>query len=272
MERVLYWWQHIPNSLEPVALSIGSLPIYWYALFFLAGSLVVYWLAGRAYLQRQMFSRVEYRDFAFWVFVSALVGGKIGFLLLYWWPFLSREQNFFPQEAGGGLGLPGMSFVGGMIAVTLYIFWYAHRYQKSFFTLTDVLVPFIPIGILFGRLGSFVHGELIGRVTEVRLGMYFQNETVLRHPSTLYAALLEGVFLFVFLLLIKKRVFHKREGTLSTLFCIGYGFLRFIAEFFREPDRQIGYFGMLTLNQIFAVLICVLGGVLFATRNAKNRV
>jgi phosphatidylglycerol:prolipoprotein diacylglycerol transferase len=269
MERILPLWQHLPTVLDPIALTVGSWPIYWYALFFLFGSGFVYWLARRGYVGGGILSQKEYTDFGFGVFLSALLGGKLGFLLIYWWPFISLDQKFVPQTLSEGIGLPGMSFVGGMTAVALYIFWYARKHQKNFFTLTDILAPFLPLAIFFGRLGSFVHGELLGRVTTMQWGMYFPGETVLRHPSTLYAALLEGFLLFLVLFFLKT---NQQEGRLTAFFCVGYGILRFLSESFREPDAQIGYIGVFTLNQLFALLILILGALLLTTRNRKNNV
>lgn len=273
MQSFLVWWQYIPWSLSPVALYVGDVPLYWYALFFLLGSFLVYRLAGAWYIRSQVLTKELYSDFAFGVFVSALLGGKLGFLLVYWWPFVfSQELPLWPGQGSGTLSFPGMSFVGGFIAVAGFIYWYAQKHQKNFFTLTDILALYIPIAIFFGRLGNFVHGELRGRITEYPWGMYAHGELTLRHPSPLYAALLEGAVLFAFLLFIKKRVPYQGKGILTAWFCILYGTLRFISEFFREPDSQIGYIGMLTLNQLIAGIIFIIGVTLLTVKNRKIRV
>lgn len=265
MQSFLVWWQHIPRNLSPVALEIGSVAIYWYALFFLLGSFLVYWLAREPYQNSQIFTKEQYQDFAFGIFVSAILGGKLGFLLLYWWPFsFSQNGLSLPQSSMSLLALPGMSFLGGLLAVTGFIAWYTKRHKKNFFAATDVLALYIPIAIFFVRLGSFVHGELFGRVTQKPWGMYFLGERVLRHPSTLYAAVLEGILLFSILFFLRKQNARKEfiTGVMTAYFCIFYGTLRFFAEFFREPDAQIGYIGMFTINQVISFGILAAGLIL----------
>lgn len=262
------WWQGIPQNLNPIALTLGGLPVYWYALFFLAGSALVYLLAGKQYQEQGIFTKAQYTDFGFGVFVSALVGGKLGFLLLYWWPF--SPQDFIPTVGASTLALPGMSFVGGTIAVAFFVLWFTRKHQKDFFALTDVLVIYIPLAIFFGRFGNFFQNELWGRVTTMPWGMYFPGMNMLRHPSSLYAAFLEGFILFALLLFVKKRV--QKPGMTTAWFCILYGALRFLSEYFREPDRQIGYLGIFTLNQLFAVCFFLLGIIFFSVKKRKNTV
>lgn len=267
------WWQSIPQHLNPIAFNVMGLPVYWYALFFLFGSAGVYFLAGKQYQLQGIFTRAQYSDFGFGVFLSALIGGKVGFLLFYWWPFVfTHQEAFIPTTAASPLALPGMSFAGGVMAVALFIFWFTKKHQKEFFVLTDVLVLYIPIAIFFGRLGNFFQNELWGRVTEVPWGMYFPGMNLPRHPSSLYAAFVEGIVLFVFLLFLKKRVSSQGTGVMTAWFCILYGILRFLSECFREPDRQIGYLGIFTLNQLFAVVLFLVGIIFLSIKKRKNTV
>jgi phosphatidylglycerol---prolipoprotein diacylglyceryl transferase len=258
----LSWWQHLPLILRPEIFSVGPFTLYWYAVFFLAGASVVFLFVRQSVLRRSIFTAEDFADFSFWLFFSVLVGGKTGFLFFYWWPFTSSA---LPVH---GTGLPGMSFFGGLILGSGYVYWYCKKHEKNFWDMADALALFVPLGIFFGRLGNFFHNELWGRVTEVPWGMYFENETVLRHPSTLYAAFLEGVVLFIFLLLLRKQ---KEPGEVSAYFLIGYAVLRFISEYFREADKQIGYFGTLTLNQAFCFIIGVLG-ILLLTLTKKRAI
>ncbi len=263
------WWQQIPQTLQPVAFEVGGIPIYWYSLLFLLGAGAVCWTSRKQYLDAAILTKQQYQDFAFWVFVSALLGGKLGFLLLYWWPFVQTNSEIFIPRISGSIALPGMSFMGGAIAVSLFIFWYANKKRKNFFLLTDTLVLYAPLGILLGRLGNFFHNELWGRVTTMPWGMYFPGSSVLRHPSALYGALLEGLLLFGILFLIRKQ---DTPGILSAYFLIGYGALRFISECFREPDRQIGYIGSVTLNQILAIVFFVAGVTFLTIKKRENKV
>lgn len=266
------WWQSIPQNLNPIALTLGGLPVYWYALFFLAGSALVYLLAGKQYQEQGIFTKAQYTDFGFGVFVSAVFGGKLGFLLLYWWPF--TPQDLIPTVGASTLALPGMSFVGGTIVVAFFILWFTRKHQKEFFALTDILVIYIPVAIFFGRLGNFFQNELWGRVTTVSWGMYFPGMNMLRHPSSLYAAFLEGIVLFSILLFLRKQNARGelRGGMITVWFCILYGALRFLSEYFREPDRQIGYLGIFTLNQFFAAGFFLFGIIFLSVKKRKNKV
>jgi phosphatidylglycerol:prolipoprotein diacylglycerol transferase len=244
-------WQQLPLHLSPVAVSFGFVHIYWYALLFLVGSFLAAYVALPKIVRHHRFSRAVTQDILFGIFVAALVGGKLGFLLLYWWPFVT--ENVWPHQ---GLALPGMSFFGGLTGVALYLVWYAHKNYVDLWQLTDTLVPFAPIAFFFGRLGNFMHGELVGRVTTLPWGMYFPGAVGLRHPSTLYAALLEGVVLFLLLRFVELWLQKNRiaSGVLTATFFIGYGIIRFCEEYFREVDIQIGYIQNFTLNQIFSFL------------------
>ena len=253
-------WQQLPLHLSPVAFSFGLVHIYWYALLFLAGSFFATYLALPVIMKQQQMSRAAAQDILFGIFVAALIGGKIGFLLLYWWPFVAGSA--LPHQ---GLALPGMSFFGGLMGVALYLVWYVKKHHTELWQLTDTLVPFVPIVLFFGRLGNFVHGELMGRATTLPCGMYFPGAIGLRHPSTLYAALLEGVVLFLSLHFIQARLQKNKttSGVLTAAFFIGYGIIRFCEESFREPDVQIGYIQSLTLNQIFSLALIFLGIFLY---------
>jgi phosphatidylglycerol:prolipoprotein diacylglycerol transferase len=262
----LYWWQHLPLSLEPQLLTVGPLVLYWYAFFFLLGSLVVFLAVQKTLVQRRVFEPQEFTDFAFWFFITTLLSAKIGFLFFYWLPFTVGLSSFlyWPWQSGVWHGLPGMSFFGGALGAFGYTFWYVRKNNKNFLHITDVITLWLPLGIFLGRLGNFFHNELIGRVTNVPWGMYFPGEVFLRHPSTLYAAGLEGAILFSILFFLRKQNACKelRVGIVTAWFCILYGLLRFCAEFFRQPDAQIGYIGVLTINQLFSLALGFFGALL----------
>lgn len=271
----LFWtqWQRLPASLDPIAFSFLGLPVSWYALFFLFGGTITYLFVRKEYIHKGLLTENEIRDFGFGAAVSALLGAKLGFLFFYWYPFLGSDFVFSILPRGAGITLPGMSFVGGLLGGILYVYWFSKKYRKEFFCLTDILALFIPITIFFGRLGNFLHGELPGRITNMPWGMYFPGQEVLRHPSTLYAAFVEGFLLFSILLVFNFFFFEKKKlvpGMMTVSFLILYGALRFFSEFFREPDVQIGYIGVFTLNQIFAACIVVIGLLLFSVQSAKK--
>ena len=273
LHPVVAAWQHIPALFSPVAFSIGGYPVYWYALFFLGGAALVYQFAGKEYRRLQMFSQKEYQDFAFWLFVSIVGGAKLGFLVLYWWPFVSGENFWMPLVPGrSGFALPGMSFFGGAVGAVAFLWWYSKKVKKQFLALTDVLVLYVPLAIFCGRLGNFFHHELLGTSTKNPWGMYSGGEQFLRHPSALYAAFLEGTILFIFVFFIRKRVSFLGTGRMTAYFCIGYGILRFVSEIFRVPDEQIGYIGIFTLNQYFSLALALGGSIFITIKNRKNTV
>ncbi len=262
---LVFWWQQIPLLLNPVVFTFSSFTLHWYGVFFLLGSWIAIVFLRKDLLIDNTFTKKSFEDFVFWFFVVILVGAKLGFLLLYWWPFVGIS---IPIQ---GFSLPGMSFFGGAIAGTLFLAWYAKKYQKNFWRLADSVVFYAPIAIFFGRLGNFFHVELWGRVTSMPWGMYFPGESSLRHPSALYAACLEGILLFSCLWFIRKQTSSIQEGAMVAWFAILYGIFRFLGEFFREPDIQIGYVLGMTFNQWLTVLLVGFGMYLLSTQSKKNR-
>jgi len=159
-------------------------------------------------------------------------------------------------------GITGMSYHGGLIGIIITAFLYTRRNKLNFFEMADLFVPILPLGYTFGRLGNFINGELYGRITTAPIGMYFPSANSLgrRHPSQLYEAFFEGIFLFVCLWLVRKRI--QTRGAMIALYLIGYGLVRFGIEFFRQPDAHIGFvLFQLSVGQILCSLM-ILSGVL----------
>lgn len=157
-----------------------------------------------------------------------------------------------------------MSFHGGLLGVLIAIWFYSHSIGKHFFDTADFIAPVIPVGLLFGRIANFINGELWGRPTDIAWGMVFPHvDQLARHPSQLYQAFMEGVLLFIILWSYSSR--QRPRMAVSGLFLIGYGLFRFLVEFVREPDRQIGYiaFDWLTMGQVLSAPMFVIGVILF---------
>ncbi|MEK9151368.1 MAG: prolipoprotein diacylglyceryl transferase [Patescibacteria group bacterium] len=275
-------WQHIPETLDPIAFTIGFFSVYWYALFFLGGFFAALFLAfrfasrgGFPYSQEVIF------DMFLYIFFGALLGGHIGYALFYNLDaFIAMPHTaFLPYDFGRGLwvGISGMSYHGGLIGAALALYWFARRQKIDFWKAADFAVFFAPIAIFFGRLGNFFNVELHGRITEQPWGMIFPGvlpDGVLRHPSTLYEAFLEGVVLFALLILLRKKM--PFSGALTCAFLAGYAILRFLGEYFREPDTQIGFLfgppaGGFTMGQILSVILFFASIALFAWLKHKNR-
>lgn len=271
-------WQHIPLMLDPVAFTIGFFPVYWYALWFLSGFLAVLMLA--IFLARRgqaPCAEERVPDLFFTIFFGALIGGHIGYVFFYnpsvflSAPLLAVLPYDF--EHGVWVGISGMSYHGGLIGVAVALFWFVRREKISFWKTVDFVALLGPVATFFGRMGNFFNVELYGRITEQPWGMVFPMAVpagVLRHPSTLYEAFLEGVVLFVLLLLLRKKM--SFPGALVCLYAALYAILRFVGEMFRSPDPQLGFFfGTLTLGQLFSLLMFVLSVAGYVWLREKNR-
>ena len=247
-------------DIDPVAFSIGPLAVRWYGLMYLLGFGLAWWLgtrridAGRAPIDRRQFD-----DLIFYAVLGVILGGRLGYVLFYKPGYYASHPLEIPAVWQGG-----MSFHGGMLGV-IAAMWLAARKQKvDFLRLTDFIAPLCPLGLAAGRMGNFINGELWGRPTDLPWGMVFRNAGgVPRHPSQLYEFALEGVTLFVLLWWFSAK--PRQRGEVSALFLIGYGCLRFLAEFAREPDSFLGFLALgMTMGQWLCVPMIAGGIALFA--------
>jgi len=234
-----------PN-IDPVAISVGPLSIHWYGITYLVAFLVGWWLAKRRAARKDSgWSQEEIGDLIFYVVLGVIVGGKLGSAVFYQTENLLANplQTLNPMNGG-------MSFHGGFIGVVVAFFWYAKSTQRSVFQVSDFIAPCMAIGLGFGRIGNFINGELWGRVTDVPWGMVFPHvDNQIRHPNQLYQFIGEGIILFAIVWIYSSK--KRPRMAVSGLFCIGYGVYRFIIEFFREPDRHLGFVALdwLTMGQ-----------------------
>lgn len=257
--------------IDPVALTIpaitlagitaGPFMIRWYALAYLTG-----FLAGWRYALRLnrlygtgMISAAKIDDFITWVVLGVVAGGRIGYVLFYNFDyFIDNPLHVFRLWEGG------MSFHGGAAGVIIAIIAFARYHRINMFVLADIVCACVPIGLLLGRLANFVNAELYGRVTNVPWAMVFpDSDGQPRHPSQLYEAASEGLLLFVILgILMRFEAVRNRPGIISAVFLAGYGLCRFMIEFVREPDAQLGTLSIgLTMGQMLC-LPMILGGLL----------
>ena len=252
-------------TIDPVALSLGPIQIHWYGLMYLLGFSGAWWL-GRLRADRFGWTAVEVEDLLFYGAIGVIVGGRLGYSLFYDLPALiDNPLNLFKVWQGG------MSFHGGLLGVVIAFGFFARATGKSYFSISDFIVPMVPVGLFFGRIGNFINGELWGKVSDVPWAMIFPNAGPLaRHPSQLYEAMLEGVLLFLILWIYSSK--PKPLGSVSGLFLLGYGFFRFVVEFVRVPDQQYGYLLLdwITMGQILSLPMIVIG--LFITVRAFQRV
>ena len=253
-------------QIDPVALHLGPISVHWYGLMYLIGFAAVWWLGRwRALRPGSGWDPEQISDLVFYGALGAVLGGRMGYVLFYDLPgFLDAPLNIIKVWQGG------MSFHGGLIGVLIAMWLFGRRYRKTFFEVTDFIAPLVPIGLGAGRIGNFINGELWGKVSDVPWAMVFPNGGALaRHPSQLYQALLEGLALFVILWLYSSK--PRPTMAVSGLFLICYGAFRFLVEFVRMPDAQLGYlaFGWLTMGQVLSAPMIVGGLVLlwFSYRN-----
>jgi len=243
-------------TINPIAFQIGPLKVHWYGLMYLVGFVAAWLLAlWRARRSEGRWSTEQVADLIFYAALGVIIGGRLGYMLFYNLPgVLAHPLSVFKIWDGG------MSFHGGLLGVIISIWLYSTRHAKTFFEVSDFVVPLVPIGLAAGRLGNFINGELWGRVTTVPWGMvYPQAGPLPRHPSELYEFLLEGVVLFVIVWFYSAK--PKPKMAVSGLFLLGYGCFRFFCEFFRQPDPQLGFiaFGWLTMGQLLSAPMIVIG-------------
>ncbi|MBD9465019.1 prolipoprotein diacylglyceryl transferase [Pseudomonas sp. Pdm06] len=245
-------------QIDPVALAIGPLKIHWYGLMYLIGIGGAWLLASRR-LNRfdPTWNKEKLSDLVFWLSMGVIVGGRLGYVLFYdLSAYLANPTLIFEVWKGG------MSFHGGFIGVMLAALWFGKRNNKSFFELMDFVAPMVPIGLGAGRIGNFINAELWGKPTDVWWAMKFPTDELqlARHPSQLYQFALEGVALFLILWLFSRK--PRPTMAVSGMFALFYGIFRFIVEFVRVPDAQLGYlaWNWLTMGQVLC-LPMIIGGL-----------
>ncbi len=246
-----------PN-IDPIAFSIGPLAVRWYGLMYLAGFAIGWWLGTRRIAKGQApITRAQLDDLLFLIVLGVILGGRLGYVLFY-------KPSYYAAHPLEILAIwqGGMSFHGGLLGVTLALVVAARRHAVDWLRLTDFIAPLVPPGIAAGRLGNFINAELPGRVTGVPWGMVFPGAgDAPRHPSQLYQFALEGLVLFVLLWWFSSK--PRPRGQVSALFLLGYGGLRFLAEFAREPDSFIGYLALgLTMGQWLCLAMIAAGAAL----------
>jgi len=257
-------------DFNPIAISFGPVAVRWYGLMYLVGFILFLGLGRwRARETWRGMSAQDVDDLLFFGVLGVIVGGRLGYVLFY-------KPAFYLSNPLEGLMLwhGGMASHGGILGVLVAMFVFARSRGKNFFQIADFVVPLVPLGLAAGRLGNFINGELWGRPADPNVwpwAMIFPHvDNQPRHPSQLYQFLLEGVLLFVVLWLMSRR--PRPPAFLSAAFLIGYGALRVLAEFAREPDDFLGLLALhLSLGQWLSVPMIVAGVVLlvWAVRNAR---
>lgn len=256
-----------PN-INPVAFSLGDIQVRWYGVTYLLTFLIAYLLIGFFAKERKLKLNGDLiSDIVFAGLVGVVLGGRIGYMLFYNLPYyLSNPVDAIKIWNGG------MSFHGGMLGVILALFIFAKVKKLPFYSITDTIVPIVPLGIILVRIGNFINAELYGRITTSPICINFPTDPAnCRYPSQLIQAGLEGFVTFLVVFFLRKKI--KTPGLLSWVFILAYGALRFVGEFFREPDLQIGFLpGGLTEGQYFSILMitAALIGIYFTKKKIRS--
>ncbi len=242
-------------QIDPVIFRVGPLAIRWYGMMYLLGFGAAYKLITHlSRLRNLALSKEGVSDLLFYAVLGVVLGGRLGYVLFYNLPqYLARPLEIFAVWQGG------MSFHGGLLGVVVATILFCWRRKLPILLVGDILVTSSTIGLGLGRIGNFINGELWGRTTDLPWGMVFPGGGPLpRHPSQLYEAFLEGLVLFLILYLLHRR--NAAEGVPFFSFFIGYGLFRFLVEFVRQPDAQLGFlWGGATMGQLLSLPMILFG-------------
>jgi phosphatidylglycerol:prolipoprotein diacylglycerol transferase len=270
-------WQHLPEHISPIIFEIGSFQVRYYGLMYLVAFALTYMLVTyRIKHEKYNYSIEIIQDFFMWAIIGLILGARFGYVFFYNLDYFIKNplEIILPFEFAHGMryvGISGMSYHGGAIGVFISGFIFCRKHGIPFWRLADLFCPAIPLGYTFGRIGNFINGELYGRVTSVPWGMYFPLDYThqLRHPSQLYEAFFEGIILFIVLWVIRKK--SPFDGFLFAMYLIGYGTVRFIIEYFREPDPLNGLIlGVFSMGQVLCFLMIVVGAGVYLFRRGRE--
>jgi phosphatidylglycerol:prolipoprotein diacylglycerol transferase len=271
------FWADLPSRIDPVIFSIGTYQARWYGVMYLVAFAVVILLVRyRLRSERLALSEQLTMLFASWAIAGVMLGGRLGYVLFYH-PDMLRDNPLniiSPIDFSNGIaftGIAGMSYHGGLIGVALAFYLFCRHHKLAMLPFADLYASVVPLGYMFGRLGNFINGELYGRATSVPWAMRFPADATgqLRHPSQLYEAFGEGFLLFAMLWLTRRKA--PFAGFTVGLYLMGYGGVRFVIEFVRQPDSHLGtVLGPFSMGQVLCVAMMLAGGALLAVQ-AKRR-
>lgn len=263
-------------QIDPIIFSLGPIAVRWYGLMYVI-AFVLFIVLGRVHMKRRPdigFSKENLDDLLFYGMLGVVLGGRLGFVLFYKANYyLAHPIEIFYIWQGG------MSFHGGFLGVLVAMYLFGRKTGRTFWQVTDFIAPLVPTGLGAGRMGNFINGELPGRITDANTwpwAMWFQHidptTQVARHPSSLYQFIAEGIVLFLLLWWVARK--PRPVGVISAVFLIGYGSLRFLTEFARQPDDFLGFLAMgLSMGQWLSLPMVLIGLFLltFFSRRAAQK-
>jgi len=259
------------HNLDPVLIDFGLIAIRWYSLAYIFGIILGWWL-GKKIINHIIkdinlkFNIEEFDDLITYLIISIIIGGRLGYVIFYNQSYyLANPLDIIKVWEGG------MSFHGALLGIIIGTHVFSKKKGLPTYFLLDIIACVSPIGIFFGRLANFINGELVGKVTTVSWGVIFPAiDSLPRHPSQLYEAVLEGLVLFLILntLILRRRY---KIGTCSYLFLIYYGIFRIISEFFRQPDSQLGYlFNLFSMGTLLSFFMIIAGLIILNILRKEN--
>ena len=254
------------NNFDPVAFQIFSFEIRWYSLAYVFGIIF-----GWAYCKKKLIKDQKllnlFDDLITYLIIGIIVGGRLGYVIFYNLEYYLKNFSEILMIWNGG-----MSFHGGLIGIIFATVIFSKKHKIDSYIFLDLIALVAPIGIFLGRIANFINSELYGRETDIIWSVKFVAiDNVSRHPSQIYEAIFEGLVLFFLLNHFAKKDNFNKPGLISCLFIILYSLFRFILEFFRAPDTQVGYlFFQLTLGQLFSIVFFFLGLFLYLVKRNEN--
>jgi phosphatidylglycerol:prolipoprotein diacylglycerol transferase len=255
------WLHAIPYpNISPVFFELGPLQFRWYGLMYLIGLACAYILIKRRVESRGLsMTKDQVYNMVVWAAFGVFIGGRLGYTLFYNFSYYIQHPASIVAVWEGG-----MSFHGGLLGASIALVWFSQRQGIPTYQVADLAAAVTPIGLGFGRIGNFINGELYGRATDVDWCMVFPTGgPACRHPSQLYEAGLEGLFLFTLVWIISKTA--PPSGTLFWTFIAGYGVCRMIVEFFREPDAHLGFIlASFSMGQLLSFPMIIVGVFMLA--------
>lgn len=261
-------WNNIYNTFDPVAFKIFDISVHWYgvmyALALISAISIAHWIVKKDKLKITS----DFLDsYIWWVEIGVILGARLGYIIFYdtntSYYLTNPLQIFNPfSQDGTFTGISGMSYHGALAGFIIASILWCRKYKVSFWYMVDIAALAVPLGYIFGRIGNFVNQELVGRATDVSWGILVDG--VLRHPSALYEAFLEGFVVFIILFFIRKK--KQFDGQLGLLYVILYSIMRIIAEIFRQPDAQLGFLlgtNWLTMGMIISFIFTIICTIVY---------
>ena len=243
------------NNFDPVAFQIFSFEIRWYSLAYIFGIIFGWFYCKKKLIKDEKILNL-FDDLVTYIIIGIILGGRLGYIVFYNLEYYL--DNFFEILM---IWNGGMSFHGGLIGVILSTVIFSKKHKINSYIFLDLISLVAPIGLFLGRVANFINSELYGKETDVLWSVKFVAiDNISRHPSQIYEAIFEGLILFFLLNYFSKKNSFNNPGLISSMFLIFYSFFRFILEFFRVPDSQIGYLAyQLTLGQFISIVFFFLG-------------